>query len=81
VQEQILFQSHPQKIKYDRDESLDFTPQILEVYRACECGTNRRTILNQSGRCGKYSVFLARALALIGYLRQLVDRRMEQKER
>jgi len=74
-------QTHPPKAKYDRHESHDFAAHILEIDRASWRGVNRRTIVNQSGRCSKYSLFLARAMAVVGYLRQLVDRRMEQKKR
>src|SRR5215469_1485060 len=61
----------PPKAKYDRDESYDFAAQVFEVYGASECGDNRRTIVKQSGRCRKHPLFLARAMAVIGYLRQL----------
>jgi hypothetical protein len=62
------------KATYDRDQSHDFTAQIPEVYCASERGVNRRIFVNQSGsRCGKHSLFLARAMAVVGRLRQLAD--------
>src|SRR5271166_2047677 len=64
-----------------RNEWYDFSPQILEVYCASDRSVNRRTIVNQSGRCGKHSLFLARAMAIVGHLCQLADRRMEQEKR